>query len=881
MAVKLTGQRLTTIDANGNRFVKVGTGTNDTDGVNLGQVKPIIAAILTTGTDTLVVPVGRFASITIGGVTTVYYNGTAADITFTGPTADLAALKVLLDASNLTDVTSTASADVMELEAQIPATNVWQASLRDRYVEAQKLTDFTITRIVTETLTGNGAVNRQFLLTYTPTTELTTDIFLVASPAVGTITIEDVVNDTITLSGVIGVGNTFQVTYITAEPEATPTLNPTTEIENGISRREYFRTRPDAATDVLPIVRPRDVLFADYTRNLEGRYLSQYWEAITIDGEEWRAQQEYFPGDVVSYIDINGIPRYAYSGTHHISSASTNPAVFSALVFQPAAFTNARPWEVMGSAIDISSGSVQDADAFEFIDEPGTATEMRYPVVIQGLLTGTGARLGQWGFQVGILNGTNVEVVAPSTAALAPADQIPITINVGNGDIISFGLTTGTEPTTAEFEISDVVREDAAGDPTITMVYFTGAIPAEVNTLFAGGNRVAIYQAGARADLGQANRFIFASEDFAVNTDDQSIGHAHISVVGKQDTLPNLNQGRVWTNVGTGANPDIRQSAILSVGYVRREDASITYDTRTAFENDGGRAFDDDAYIYIEDYDPGTAGDQPAMFEVTTAGTGFGGYGTRPDGETTAYFIQRTLDAIKLENVVLESASDVAREGHRWLTTESWQENRLSTKQDNLQTLGYAGIWTNAGTAANPVYISEDIDIVGILSDQHANHTFTTEVLFEADTTTDFEIGQYVTTDDEPTKIWKVTTAGRGWANAVFMELAIDDEDEENLIIATASAVARAHGRFPTTEAWQNNRFATRLEVTKATYDSAQFVATVTSTDAGAVSLIHKRIITGNNVVAQNLYGEIGADALTIYANQDRSTTLLVQNYTG
>ena len=767
--------------------------------------------------------------------------------------------------------------------SQLAGSNVWNEDIRNRYTEAQKVTDFTITRIVTETLTGNGAVNRQFLLTYTPTTELTTDIFLVASPAVGTITIEDVVNDTITLSGVIGVGDTFQVTYTTAEPEATPTLNPTTEIENGISRREYLRTRPDAATDVLPIVRPRDILFADYVRNLEGRYLSQYWEAITIDGEEWRAQQEYFPGDVVSYIDINGIPRHAYSGTHHISSASTNPAVFSALVFQPAAFTNARPWEVMGSAIDISSGSVQDADAFEFIDEPGTATETRYPVVIQGLLTGTGARLGQWGFQVGILDGANIEVVAPSTAALAPADQIPITINVGNGDIISFGLTTGTEPTSAEFEVSDVVREDLAGNPTITMVYFTGAIPAEVNTLFTGtpGNRVAIYQAGAREDLGQANRFIFDDRDFAVNTDDQSIGHAHISVVGKQDTLPNLNQGRVWTNVGTGANPDIRQSAILSVGYVRREDASITYDTRTAFENDGGRAFDDDAYIYIEDYDPGTAGDQPAMFEVTTAGTGFGGYGTRPDGETTAYFTQRTLDAIKLENVVLESASDVAREGHRWLTTESWQENRLSTKQDNLQTLGYAGIWTNAGTAANPVYISEDIDIVGILSDQHANHTFTTEVLFEADTTTDFEIGQYVTTDDEPTKIWKVTTAGRGWANAVFMELAIDDEDEENLIIATASAVARAHGRFPTTEAWQNNRFATRLEVTKATYDSAQFVATVTSTDAGAVSLIHKRIITGNNVVAQNLYGEIGADALTIYANQDRSTTLLVQNYTG
>ena len=71
-------------------------------------------------------------------------------------------------------------------------------------------------------------------------------------------------------------------------------------------------------------------------------------------------------------------------------------------------------------------------------------------------------------------------------------------------------------------------------------------------------------------------------------------------------------------------------------------------------------------------------------------------------------------------------------------------------------------------------------------------------------------------------------------------------------------------------------------DITKATWDSAQFVGTVTSTDAAAITLLHKRIITGNNVTEVDLYGEVGATALTIYNNQDRAVgnTLLTQNYT-
>ena len=69
--------------------------------------------------------------------------------------------------------------------------------------------------------------------------------------------------------------------------------------------------------------------------------------------------------------------------------------------------------------------------------------------------------------------------------------------------------------------------------------------------------------------------------------------------------------------------------------------------------------------------------------------------------------------------------------------------------------------------------------------------------------------------------------------------------------------------------------------LTKATWDGAQFVASVLSSDPSRVQLIHKRVIAGNNTTVRDLYGEFTSTALIIYANQDRSTTLLTQNYTG
>ena len=70
-------------------------------------------------------------------------------------------------------------------------------------------------------------------------------------------------------------------------------------------------------------------------------------------------------------------------------------------------------------------------------------------------------------------------------------------------------------------------------------------------------------------------------------------------------------------------------------------------------------------------------------------------------------------------------------------------------------------------------------------------------------------------------------------------------------------------------------------DITKTVWDGAQFVAVVNATDDASVQLIHKRVITGNNITQYDLYGNAGATALTVYADQGRATTLITQNYTG
>ena len=163
-------------------------------------------------------------------------------------------------------------------------------------------------------------------------------------------------------------------------------------------------------------------------------------------------------------------------------------------------------------------------------------------------------------------------------------------------------------------------------------------------------------------------------------------------------------------------------------------------------------------------------------------------------------------------DISINSATDlynngpVAGDGTRRGGWQLWTEF-VASKQDALPNLHYGGVWTNGGTTANPVYASETIDIIGIIGDQHVDHTFANIGAWQADTTTNFEVGQYVALTSSSTARYKITTQSTGYSATGFTEFAVGDEDVENLILATASDISRAGGRFPTTEAWQNNRF--------------------------------------------------------------------------
>ena len=168
-------------------------------------------------------------------------------------------------------------------------------------------------------------------------------------------------------------------------------------------------------------------------------------------------------------------------------------------------------------------------------------------------------------------------------------------------------------------------------------------------------------------------------------------------------------------------------------------------------------------------------------------------------------------------DISINSATDlynngpVAGDGTRRGGWQLWTEF-VASKQDALPNLHYGGVWTNGGTTANPVYASETIDIIGIIGDQHVDHTFANIGAWQADTTTNFEVGQYVALTSSSTARYKITTQSTGYSATGFTEFAVGDEDVENLILATASDISRAGGRFPTTEAWQNNRFALKGE---------------------------------------------------------------------
>ena len=216
-----------------------------------------------------------------------------------------------------------------------------------------------------------------------------------------------------------------------------------------------------------------------------------------------------------------------------------------------------------------------------------------------------------------------------------------------------------------------------------------------------------------------------------------------------------------------------------------------------------------------------------------TQSTGFGGHAVFVDdnGDTLDHGSERVHLKAAGAGVIINTSLDITNDGNITLADQATVDGvdvstipgLIDDKQDKLPNLHYGGVWTNGGTTSNPVYASETVDIIGIIGDQHVDHTFADVAAWKADADTNFEIGQYVSVESDTTIRFKVLTASEGFQENVedgtqyYVQLSTGDEDVENLILATASDISRAGGRFPTTEAWQNNRFALKTDTSGVT----------------------------------------------------------------
>ena len=518
---------------------------------------------------------------------------------------------------------------------QVSGSNVWQESLRNEYTNGQQVRDFRAIlqgNVTTDTITHIGGANDydfDFDVFEKPTDE--TDQVYFQRFGINPVSGVDIIEVTNVQRNTPGQGQTRITLQPPVNVDFTLTYPPANLGEAiGATTRNYTRRELeyDGVTDVP---RPIDDTYGLVPDPNFRVYVSLYWVASVFNGDNWRPHQDYLEGDTVSYIDNVGVPRHVFCREAHTSSDATSPILSSAVSHTADGFGPTRPWEPIGSSIDLSTGTFEAP--VQLLGSDGNAA-----IVLSATNDATPG-VDQWTIVLG--QGT--------TGIPLPADQMPSV-----GDLISFG--TGNAGTTEEY------RAVAVNNNVIANIRFAGSVPAEVRALVDDlvDNPVNIFNAGLRTDFGQVDRFVFDPEDFAINTEAQDIGHAHISLSSAHPSLPSLH---------------------------------------------------------------------------------------------------------------------------------------------------YGGVWTNGGTTANPTYISETIDIVGIFGEEHADHTFNNIAAWQADTDTVFRVGEYVTVDSSSTAIYRITVESVGYDANGFEEFAIGDEETENLIIATSSDVERADGRFPTTEAWQNNRF--------------------------------------------------------------------------
>ena len=278
----------------------------------------------------------------------------------------------------------------------------------------------------------------------------------------------------------------------------------------GAAVREYTR-RPlglnPAPTNPTPAekleLRPSTAVFA-FDDTLES-YVSDYWILELITGDTWRPFQDYVVGDEVQYRDSGGIPRHVFCNFEHTSSEETNPILPSSVSHIANGNGASIPWEPVGAAIDLSTGTFE-APVQILVSDGGAAA-----IALNG---GNQANEDRWFINVG--QGTS--------AIRLPDSQIPSV-----GDLISFGI--GANGTTEEYRVAEVV---AVGATSLTSLRFDGSYPAEVEALVDDNtaNPVNLFNAGLRTDFGQVDRLVYATEDFSINTEAQDIGHGHITASG-------------------------------------------------------------------------------------------------------------------------------------------------------------------------------------------------------------------------------------------------------------------------------------------------------------------------------------------------------------
>ena len=398
---------------------------------------------------------------------------------------------------------------------QVSGSNIWQESLRNEYTNGQQVRDFRAIlqgNVTTDTITHiNSAVNYDFDFDVfeKPTDE--TDQVYFQRFGINPVSGVDIIEVTNVQRNTPATGQTRITINPSINVDFTLTYPPANLGEAiGATTRNY--TRRELEYDgVNDVPRPIDDTYGQIPDPNFNVYVSLYWIASVFDGANWRPHQDYLEGDVVSYLDNLGVPRVVFCREPHTSSEATSPVLSSAVSHTGAGFSaDITPWEPMGSTVDLSTGTF-DAEVQILVADGGAAA-----IALNG---GDQANEDRWFINVG--QGTS--------AIQLPASQIPTA-----GDLISFG--TGNAGTTQEYKLAEVV---AVGDANLTSLRFEGSYPAEVAALVDDNtdNPVNLFNAGPREDFGQIDRFVFDTSDFAINTEAQNIGHAHITVIGKQDKI--------------------------------------------------------------------------------------------------------------------------------------------------------------------------------------------------------------------------------------------------------------------------------------------------------------------------------------------------------